>query len=510
MHPKDKQRAAGLVLLLLPFAGWLIALKGIVKPDETDQRAVFSAILSTPHSVPLIGGLLAGLAVGILFIVAHKFANRSVFRGAEFHKHLRGTRLVTGDELARQCRDRKQRQVTIADIPAPLNVEPRHMLVNGSTGTGKSVLLTGLAFSAMLRQDRLIVCDPNGDLFSKFGRVGDRLLNPFDARTERWSLFNEIRNSYDYERYAESLIQSQSQDEEEWCGYARLLWREAARRVVVNGVDPGQTLMGRTFELCTMAPVDELAAHVAGTYAQSMFVDGADKALGSARFILSKNIGPHLKMPDGKFSIRDWLEDETAGNLFITWREDQAPALRPLISAWVDVLCTSILSLPENPKRKIWMLLDELGSLNKLPSLEAAATKGRKVGLRLVAGLQSVSQLTGIYGPHGSQTLRACFSSLIVLGGGSADEETAEVMSKAIGEHEVERRAYSANSGDRGGGESTQYKHDRERVVLPSELINLPPLEGFVKFAGNYPVARTTLVPQNFKVRNTAFVEAHV
>jgi type IV secretory pathway TraG/TraD family ATPase VirD4 len=44
------------------------------------------------------------------------------------------------------------------------------------------------------------------------------------------------------------------------------------------------------------------------------------------------------------------------------------------------------------------MFLDELASLEKLPSLEDAATKGRKAGLRIVAGLQSTAQLEKIYG----------------------------------------------------------------------------------------------------------------
>lgn len=55
-------------------------------------------------------------------------------------------------------------------------------------------------------------------------------------------------------------------------------------------------------------------------------------------------------MPVGDFSLRKWLEDQEGGNLY-TWREDMAESLRPLISAWVDVLCTSILSLEDNGNR---------------------------------------------------------------------------------------------------------------------------------------------------------------
>ncbi|MCC3264054.1 TraG/TraD/VirD4 family protein, partial [Paenibacillus polymyxa] len=40
-------------------------------------------------------------------------------------------------------------------------------------------------------------------------------------------------------------------------------------------------------------------------------------------------------------------------------------------------------------------------------------------------------------------TLRASFRSLVVLGGSKTDPETAEEMSKALGEHEVARPEYT-------------------------------------------------------------------
>ena len=52
-------------------------------------------------------------------------------------------------------------------------------------------------------------------------------------------------------------------------------------------------------------------------------------------------------MPPGQFSIRDWMEDGH-GSLYITWREDMKEAMKPLISAFVDVFCSALLSLPED------------------------------------------------------------------------------------------------------------------------------------------------------------------
>nr|WP_251365048.1 type IV secretion system DNA-binding domain-containing protein [Escherichia coli] len=52
-----------------------------------------------------------------------------------------------------------------------------------------------------------------------------------------------------------------------------------------------------------------------------LFFSGSEKAVGSARFVLSKNLAPHLKMPEGNFSLRDWLDDGKPGTLFITGRK---------------------------------------------------------------------------------------------------------------------------------------------------------------------------------------------
>jgi len=212
-------------------------------------------------------------------------------------------------------------------------------------------------------------------------------------------------------------------------------------------------------------------------------------------------------MPARNFSLRSWLADPGGGNLFITWREDMAEALRPLISAWVDVLCTSILSLSEDRERRIWMFLDELASLEKLPSLEDAATKGRKAGLRIVAGLQSTAQLERIYGREEAQTLRSSFRSLVVLGGARTDPRTCEDMSQSLGEHEVLREVYARSQGEKGTSTSAQLQRVRERVVLPSEIASLPDLSGYLAFAGDHPIARVKLEYVRFRNRVPAIEE---
>jgi len=504
VHPDERRLAAAISAGAAPLASWLAAARAAEGGRLPGLRRLLAlgALTLTAREPLLLAALLCGLALACLaLVVAARVASSGLGVGA-FLRHLRGTRVVGQRRLAWSTREGRA-QIAVAGVPMPRAVETLHLLVGGSTGSGKSVLLREMARSALRRGDRIVVADPNGDMLAKFHREGDVILNPYDARGLGWTFFNEIRAEYDFKRFALSLVpRGQTKEEEEWCAYARLLLRETARKLSLVG----QPSVAELFRWTTIAQPADLKAFLAGTAAESLFV-GADKALASARFVLSSKLSEHLSMPDGDFSLRSWLADPRGGNLFITWREDMAEALRPLISAWVDVLCTSILSLGDDPRRRIWMFLDELASLEKLPSLEDAATKGRKAGLRIVAGLQSTAQLERIYGREEAQTLRSCFRSLVVLGGARTDPRTCEDMSLSLGEREVEREHHGRARGERGSSTSSQIQRTRERVVLPSEIAGLPDLTGYLAFAGDHPVARVRLGFVRYPERVPAFEE---
>lgn len=503
MDTMDRNRLIAALWLFAPLAGWFFALKATVGKLTGDHKIklLYWYIKQTPHRPPLMIGMACGFIMAALLTWLILAFLKTPFEGQYFKRWLRGTKIVTPDKLKSLTRDKKQQQVVIGDIPVPVKVETLHMLFGGSTGTGKSVAMRSLAYSLRLRGDRMVACDPNGDLITKFWREGDKILNPYDLRSEGWSFYNEIRADYDYKRYALSIVpRGKSNEEEQWCSFGRLLLSECARKLAMTGNYSIRDL----FHWTTIADPKDLKNFLNGTAAESLFV-GAEKALASARFVLTDKLPEHLEMPSGAFSIRRFLEDDQKGSLFITWREDMAVSLRPLISAWVDVVCTSILSMPESNSRRIWLLLDELASLEKLASLQDALTKGRKHGLRVAAGLQTVSQLDDLYGQKQSQTLRGSLRSLIVLGGAKTDPETAEVMSKSLGEHEVLRDDKSVNVSARNTGSSRREKHEKERVVLPEQITSLPDLNAYVAFAGNMPVARTLLQVQKFKEQVPAF-----
>lgn len=503
MHQDDKRRLAGVVFLALVITGWFLAAFSLVDLRGKGLGALLRVAAYTPHSKTLLAGLGAGAAIGFALAALIARPDKSEFGGAPYVRHLRGAKMVPVQQLRRITSDREAEQVIVAEVPMPLKAESLHTLIQGSTGTGKSVLLRRFAYSALLRLDRMVVVDPNGDLYSKFGRPGDKLLNPYDVRTEEWSFFNEIREDFDFERLALSIVPHVKEAEaEQWRAYGRLLLAETARKAA----RAGNANLQYVFDLLS-GDVERLRDFLSDTKAAMLFIDGADRALGGARFVLGDQLAAQLRMPAGGFSLREWLEDDQGGNLFITWREDQVVSIEALISCWVDIVCTYSLSLPEDQNRRLWVFLDELHTLGKLTSLVAAATKGRKHGIRLVGAVQSTASLNSVYGDDDAQILRSCFRSLVVLGGSKTDAKTAEDMSKSLGEQEVERYNYSTSSGDKHTNRTRTLKVDREPVVMQAQITGLPDLTAFVAFAGDHPIARSKLKIMNFQEINPPYME---
>lgn len=493
MTDREKGQLSALFVIGIPLAAWFITAKFYFgfTPDNVRARVGY-LVTHTFQLWPLWGALIGGLVAGIVAAVLVYVLARETFKGAAFAKFYRGTRLAAAKALARETKERGRKQITIAGVPVPTKAEATHFSVGGATGTGKSTIFKEMMFSAMQRGDRMVVLDPDGEFLSSFWRKGDKILNPFDARTEGWSFFNEIREDFDFERYARSIIQpSNSAESEEWYDYGRLLFHEVARKLYNS--DRRNATIAEVFEWTNKKPAEELEAFVEGTNAQSLFT-GNDRASNSVRFVLSNKLAPHLKMPPGDFSLRQWLADPKGGNLFITWNENMRAALRPLITTWIDSIFTSILGMTPDPHRRIWAFLDELESLERLPTLGDALTKGRKKGLCVVSGYQSYAQLEYVYGDKLAETMLANHRSAVVLAVGRGGERTVERMSKALGQHEVRRYREGHNQPwDRMGSRSRHEETKPERVVMPSEIMALPDLEGYLALPGDLPVGRFKL-----------------
>jgi type IV secretory pathway TraG/TraD family ATPase VirD4 len=373
----------------------------------------------------------------------------------------------------------------------PRHAETQHLLVCGTTGTGKSTLIEDVIAAVRSRGDRLVVCDPAGTFLSKFAQTGDILMSPFDTRSAGWTIFNEWRTDYDATRLARAIVPEGHGEVSAWNGYARVLLEAILRLLVRRGELSTESLL----RLSTSAPSSELREMLAGTPAVALLEPDASKALASVRFILASHLAPHEYLRHGAFSLRRWVT-EGSGSLFMTWRADMQAALAPLLSAWLGIVSNQALSLAPDPDRRLWLVVDELAALGPISALAEILTLGRKFGVCVIAGLQSTAQLDQLYGREAAITLRSCFRTLIVLGISRSDPDTSEFLSRALGERELIRVEESRGLGDHGHSSSSTARRSIERLVLPSEIAGLPDLEGYLALAGTSEILPLHLTPK--------------
>ncbi|MHB1529956.1 MAG: type IV secretion system DNA-binding domain-containing protein [Acidiferrobacteraceae bacterium] len=421
----------------------------------------------------------------------HEAASKAE-RDAE-REDARRPRITRGSRIGKHSREAGNRDITIGGVPLPREIEPQHLLLEGSTGTGKSLAMLALAATIRDRlDDRAIVVDPGGEMMARFWRDGDVVLNPLDARSAQWSPFAEMFAQHDADRIAKSMLPDLDGlgDSQQWQMYSQSLVAAVLQRLHEQGHATNADLV----RVLIVEPAEAIQALVAGLPAQTLFDVGAARMLSSVRGIIGSYLPAYRFLPPSadsrSFSIRRWVETGQ-GWLWIPIRSDMMAAMRPLIAAWLGEVVSASLGLRPDRERRIWLMLDELASLGRVQSLSLALTQGRKFGLCCAGGLQTVSQLRGEYGPHGAQTLLSCFSSQLILRAG--DPETADWCSRLLGEQQLSRRVQSEGTGGGGSHSGESEQISIERAVLPSEIAGLRDRHGFLNLAGDFPIARVEI-----------------
>ena len=96
-------------------------------------------------------------------------------------------------------------------------------------------------------------------------------------------------------------------------------------------------------------------------------------------------------------SFYRWGASDSPRWIFITLRENDTELLKPLYSLIFELMLKGLLST-EQRARKTAIVIDELGALNQLPSLNRLLSESRKFLGCPILGTQTEAQITKIYG----------------------------------------------------------------------------------------------------------------
>jgi len=399
----------------------------------------------------------------------------------------RGAKMLSSAQVAWDLKKSKEpvSPVVLGGVPITENAMTRHILIAGTTGSGKTVLFQNF-LDAEERTARGFIIDNGYGLLQRYysSRRGDAILNPLDQRCEDWSPFSELEGPEDATLIACSLIPERGEGPgSEWVSYAQALCSCLLRRLG----ETGMATNAEFYRLATSATVEELQPILAGTEAASMLDKGADKMFGGARGIMNVQLrGFDQLNPDAGadgFSIRKLVRDGR-GWLFLPYLDSQRKYLKNLLASWADIAILA--AMEKESKDRKFFVLDEFDSLGRIGSVrDDLLSKGRKYGAVALIGVQTLSQIRDRYGKDGAGAIMGNCSTWVAFK--TPDVEMGEEISRRIGEQEIERKVESSSAGKTRGknrtaneGQSIQNQIVKTRLVMPEEIRKLANCEGFL------------------------------
>ena len=160
------------------------------------------------------------------------FAYKS--RKQEADRHIRGAQLLPFEEMkaaldAAVRKENTKKPLVLGEVELANSVSRLHMLILGTSGTGKSVALNRF-ITSLMGNGRAVIYDVKGEFAGKhYDEKKDIIFYPFDERSVSWNFFNEVESYPDFDVLATSLYQppKPGSENEYWYNSARDVFRTA-------------------------------------------------------------------------------------------------------------------------------------------------------------------------------------------------------------------------------------------------------------------------------------------
>ena len=321
----------------------------------------------------------------------------------------------------------------------------KHMLFVGGTGTGKTNLFKHCASqikSQMTADDVMIVFDTKGDFYSRFyDNQRDAVIGnskDYRAISEKWNVFREIViDGYEDEDVVintQEICRALFSDKVArtnnpfFPNAARDLLaaiivtiirlknrgdfrKDLLKNDVLKNIIDEYTANDLLDLIVLYNDMKSKAEYIAGSNAQS-------QGVLSEMYSVINDLLVGVFNDDGNFSIRNFIRKKDGRTLFIEYDLAIGDLLSPMYSLLFDLALKETLSREATTtKGNVYLILDELKLLPNLRHLDDGINFGRSLGLKIIAGLQSVGQLNTVYKSNEAvaQNIIAGFSSTIAF-----------------------------------------------------------------------------------------------
>lgn len=403
----------------------------------------------------------------------------------------------------------------VGDLHMVRMAEVLNFLMHGTIGVGKSTLIRWLLDYIRKRGDRAIIYD-SGCTFTEthYNPSTDFMLNAHDERCANWQMWGECVDAVDYDNLAASLIPVEGESDPFWVSSSRTIYADLAIRM---STDPERSIEKFLKTLLSLS-MKNLRDYLANTPSANLVEEKIEKTAISIRSVVT-NYAKALRylqgLDDGTkppFTIREWMTQARYDSswLFISTQARHRKSVRPLISLWVSLATLMLQSMGENSDRRVWFIIDEAPSLQRIPELAETLAEARKFGGCFVLGMQNMAQLVHVYGRELAKSIFDLMNTRMY--GRSPSAEMAKVVEEELG-HQRKRKIREQNSyglDQVRDGVSLGKDEVNNPIVDYEQIMRLPNLSFYVRLPGEYPVVRLKLKYRAPKKRNAGLIERNI
>ncbi|PNV83847.1 MAG: hypothetical protein C0627_03380 [Sulfurimonas sp.] len=412
-------------------------------------------------------------------------------------KHIRGTTILTQKEYSSISKEIDGYAIA-KDTVLSREHDTKHFMIMGATGSGKTNLIIRMIHAQAKHPKNIevgakfIIHDLKPDYVQKiYNPEADLIYNVSDERSIYFNFFDYLHDTNDnldekaLVNICHTIIPDSNSKDPIW----DVLARNVLESILIYCMLTENTSLAFVKDMIQKTPADliDLFNSVEGCNKGVQALTGGENTVGSVMVTLAANAtyfeGLNEKCHSHKnnFNIREWLSDGKVSKLFLINDVANKDFNAPKIAVFVNTLIKEIYAMGENPNRRIYLFLDEFGTMGKIPAIPEAIVVARSFGLSIILSTQEFARIDEIYGQNLRKSILNSLTNKIIMR--QTDPEMAKYFSDMIGEKEIEQSSSGASIGTTANRNGVNFNKNvkKEFTVMPSEIMELKDFEFFIK-----------------------------
>ncbi|SCW45708.1 Type IV secretion-system coupling protein DNA-binding domain-containing protein [Ruminococcaceae bacterium YRB3002] len=313
-------------------------------------------------------------------------------------------------------KDRRTSNVSRSSFGLTEEILSKHILLVGGTGCGKTNL-----FYHMVKQikakltpnDVVLIFDSKGDFYKKFYSKGDVVIGnsiQYRKSSERWSIYKEViadgKDPVSVTQNTQEICKSLFADLVErnssnpfFPMAARDLFASIIIALIKSGVVPNNEDLKRYIDTKPVEDLRELLGQFPDLASVASYIGGngsQSQGVLSEMYSVTRDVLTGVFADAGDFSMREFVRKKCGKIAFVEYDLSIGDVLAPIYTLLFDLALKEALGRTAT-QGNVYLIVDELKLLPNLRHLEDGINFGRGLGVKILAGLQSIDQLNANY-----------------------------------------------------------------------------------------------------------------